>query len=188
MKTTQSDLSQYLMQFSQNYLDTFEKTHGHLPIVENDEQWQSPCIESKYDDDHMHWQAKVINDDLSYQNVEEALSLAIHQDIQDYFCTIYSEGIPATSTDGGLTLLFAWCEKDFQRLQENIIGHILMKQRLKQPITIFFAVTDDEDTILTVNNDNGEVWVERVGCLPHKKVADSLLAFLQSITANVDLV
>ncbi len=50
---------------------------------------------------------------------------------------------------------------DFERLQQNLIGHILMKQKLKQAITLFFAVTDEDDIILSVNNNTGEVWAEK---------------------------
>ena len=49
-----------------------------------------------------------------------------------------------------------------------------MKQKLKQEVTIFFALTDQEDFILTVANATGAVWVEQVGKVPHKKLADSL--------------
>jgi SecY interacting protein Syd len=91
---------------------------------------------------------------------------------------MFSGEITTKSSDGELSLLFAWNEEDFARLQENIIGHIMMKQRLKQAETIFFAVTDEEDIIISVDNATGEVWAERVGCKPHKKVADSLQVLL----------
>jgi SecY interacting protein Syd len=60
-----------------------------------------------------------------------------------------------------------------------------MKQKLKQPLTLFFALTDDENMILSVNNDNGEVWVEKVGCEAHKKVADSLTCFIRMLTPRI---
>jgi len=60
-----------------------------------------------------------------------------------------------------------------------------MKQRLKQAETVFFAVTDEEDMIITINNETGAVWVERVGCEPHKKLADSLAQFLTNIIPRV---
>ena len=57
-----------------------------------------------------------------------------------------------------------------------------MKQRLKQTETVFFAVTDEEDIIISIDNANGEVWVERVGCKPHKKLSDSLANFIEQLT------
>jgi SecY interacting protein Syd len=84
-----------------------------------------------------------------------------------------------------LSLLFAWNKDDFERLQENLIGHILMKRRLKQEETVFFAVTDEEDMIISVDNASGSVWVERVGCKPHKQLSDSLAQFISQLTPVV---
>jgi SecY interacting protein Syd len=60
-----------------------------------------------------------------------------------------------------------------------------MKKKLKQPLTLFFAITDDESMILSLDNENGEVWVEKVGCEAHKKVANSLIDFIQSLTPRI---
>jgi SecY interacting protein Syd len=57
-----------------------------------------------------------------------------------------------------------------------------MKQKLKQAETIFFAVTDEEDMIISLDNISGEVWVERVGCKPHKKLSNSLVEFISQLT------
>ncbi len=181
MKLTKSSLQECLIKFAKLYAEKYQQEFGHLPLVEIDEQWQSPCTLDKFNDELMRWQPVIIEDRLSFINIEKALEIEIHQDISNYFMSIYSESVPASCSEGHLSLLFAWCEADFERLQENIIGHVLMKQKLKQPITIFFAVTDEEDTILSINNDNGEVWAERVGCIPHKKVADSILDFIKSL-------
>jgi len=186
MKTTSSALQQSLINFSQNYVKAYQKKHEHLPLVEVDEQWKSPCLQESYDDNTMLWQPQLNEDNLSFDNIENALDITLHQEICSYYTAIYSESLHATCSEGQLSLLFPWCKEDFIRLQENIIGHILMKQKLKQPISIFFAVTDDEDFILSINNDNGEVWVERVGCIPHKKVADNLTDFIETLTPYVD--
>jgi len=185
MKITNSDLSQCLIEFSQKFMEKHRSIHEQLPLTEVDEQWLSPCVQGKHNEQMDLWKPILITDDLSFSNVELALELSLHPDICQYFTTIYSDSINAYCSDGLLTLLFPWCEKDFSRLQENIIGHVLMKQKLKQTITIFFAVTDDEDTILSVNNDSGEVWVERIGCEPHKKAADSMKSFIHSLSPEV---
>ena len=187
MKLTKNSLQECLINFAKQYVEKYEREFGHLPLVEVDEQWQSPCTEDKFNDELQHWRPTIIEDSLSFENIEQALEIKIHQDICSYFMTIYGDSIPASCSEGTLSLLFSWCESDFERLQENIIGHVLMKQKLKQPITIFFAVTDDEDTILSVNNENGEVWVERVGCIPHKKVADSIEDFINSLTPFIQV-
>lgn len=153
-----------------------------MPLAEVDDQWPSPCIIQPFDELLNEWQPQKISTPLSFKNVEKALDIELHDDICQYFTTIFSESMPANCKHGELSLLFAWSEDDFIRLQENIIGHILMKQKLKQKITIFFAVTDDDNFILSIDNDDGSVWVERIGREPHKKLADSLAQFIQQLT------
>jgi SecY interacting protein Syd len=181
------NVSKTVQQFAEQYVNNYQKIHGVLPQVKQDEQWPSPCEQNKVQnkallDGNVFWQpANISNEQLSFDNVESALNVTLHEDIKSYFTSIYSESLEAQCDDGKLSLLFAWNEDDFQRLQENIIGHILMKQRLKQPITVFFAVTDEEDMIISFDNDSGAIWVERVGCKPHKKLTDSIVDFINMI-------
>lgn len=192
MTSTNTNLAQALLAFAEQYITHHQKSNnGDFPSTEFDEEWLSPCINEKINDDSCSWQPvsiesliakEVVAEPLTFANVEQALDLQLHPDIKTYFTTMFSESIDAECEDGGLSLLFAWNEDDFTRLQENIIGHIMMKQRLKQAETVFFAVTDEEDIIISLDNVTGEVWVERVGCKPHKKIADSLLALLNDLT------
>ena len=164
-------------------LERWLNHHKTLPFIPFDDAWQSVCLQTDSLTDvdgepHMRWQPLINSQPGQFDNIEEALEMSLHQDIKDYFTSIYSESLEAQCDDGKLSLLFAWNEDDFQRLQENIIGHILMKQRLKQPITVFFAVTDEEDMIISFDNDSGEVWVEQVGRKPHKKLTNSIVEFI----------
>jgi SecY interacting protein Syd len=185
MKSSPCELTQSLLLFSKNYLSEYQERYQHLPLIEKDEQWPSPCLENDYDEDHQHWQPCEADGQLTFDNVEQALELTIHDDFKTYFSTIYSDTLDASCDEGALSLLFAWSKEDFQRLQENVIGHILMKKKLKQPVTLFFALTDDENIILTVGNDTGEVWVEKVGCKAHKKVSSSLTDFVNSLKPRI---
>jgi SecY interacting protein Syd len=185
MKSSPCELMQSLSLFSQKYLSAYQEKYQHLPLIEKDEQWPSPCLSSDYDDNHQHWQPYEINKPISFGNVEEALEITIHPDFKTYFTTLYSDTLDASCDEGALSLLFAWSESDFQRLQENLIGHVLMKQKLKQPLTLFFALTDDDNMILSLNNDSGEVWVEKVGNKAHKKVADSLTSFIHMLIPRI---
>ncbi|WP_422134014.1 SecY-interacting protein Syd [Endozoicomonas sp. ALD040] len=53
---------------------------------------------------------------------------------------------------------------------------------LRQPLTLFFVVTDMEDINLTLNNETGEVWVEKVGKKLHCKVSDNMAQFLTMLS------
>jgi len=185
MKSSPCELMQSLSLFSQKYLAEYQAKYQHLPLIEKDEQWPSPCLLDDYDENHQYWQPCKIREVTSFDNVEEALEITIHADFKTYFTTVYSDTLDASCNEGALSLLFAWSEADFQRLQENLIGHVLMKKKLKQPLTLFFALTDDENMILSINNDNGEVWVEKVGCNAHKKVADTLTSFINMLTPRI---
>ncbi len=178
-------LKEQLWQLSQDYIEQYQQKHGRLPIADLDTESVSPCQVKSIDDEKTTWQAVKITESLDFSNIEKALELTIHTDFVDYFCTLYADGINAKTEDGKLSLLFAWNHDDFLRLQENIIGHILMKQKLKQPITLFFAVTDEEDMILSLNNESGEIWVERVGCKPHKKLANSMAEFIAQLAFDL---
>jgi len=197
-----NNLSKVLHQFAKQYISNYQNSHNQLPTIEHDEQWVSLCeqddidnksiekntTENDYDEKRfVSWQPVAVTnaDKLSFENVESALELSLHPDIKTYFTTIYSEQLNAKTQDGELSLLFAWNKEDFQRLQENLIGHILMKRRLKQAETVFFAVTDEDDMIISMDNDTGAVWVEQVGCKPHKKLSDSIVEFINQLTPVV---
>lgn len=190
MSSTNKNLTETLISFGEKFSQNHIEVVGHLPIVEHDESWPSPCELNKHDESHNYWkpfkfsnsQEPLLDDSkLSFSNVESALSLKLHPDIKTYFTTFFSEELEAECDDGVLTLLFAWNNDDFLRLQQNIIGHLLMKQKLKQDETVFFAVTDEEDIIISLLNSTGEVWVERVGCKPHKKLSNSLMEFIAQL-------
>ncbi|GHF95414.1 SecY-interacting protein [Thalassotalea marina] len=185
MESTSPNLHDALINFSQSYLEQYRDKLGHFPVVEADEQWASPCELSKFNDDLVHWQPIKITEQLSFNNVENALEIKLHPSIKAYFSTIYSESIPATCEHGHLQLLFAWSKDDFDRLQQNLIGHILMKQKLKQDVTLFFAVTDQDDHVVTLDNATGEVWVEKVGRKPHKKLANTLEEFILQLSPDI---
>ena len=186
MKSSAQQVKQALLQFANQYTLAHREKHGQLPTIERDADWPSPCLQGQQDQDNDFWRPVEVNDGLSvetsFDNVEQALEMELHQDFKAYFTSIYSESLAATCEHGGLELLFIWSKDDLARLQENIIGHVVMKRRLKQQVSLFFAVTDEEDNILVLNNETGEVFVEQVGREPSRKLADSLAEFIEQLT------
>lgn len=182
MTLPNSQIFKQLQQLFAQFIAQHQVKYQCLPKVEYDEQWPSHCQQSEIIEGLIEWQPVMIDEALSFENIEKALEISLNLEFVAYFSCFYSEAVPATCSEGYLELLFAWSESDFERLQQNLIGHVLMKQKLKQAITLFFAVTDEDDIILSVNNNTGEVWAEKVGCEPHKKLANSLSEFLASLT------
>ena len=78
--------------------------------------------------------------------------------------------------------MLLWHPGDFIRLQQNLIAHVLMKRRLKQRETLFFAVTDEEDSMLSVLNSTGEVYLEQTGQEVKQLLAPDLLSFLRQLS------
>jgi len=185
MKISNETLAEQIWHFSQKYLQAYQDKFQHLPILEQDKNWLSPCEQGVHQENYSLWTPIKITDDLNFENVESALELTLHDDIKTYFTSIFCDSLDASCDEGDLSLLFAWNSDDFSRLQENIIGHILMKSKLKQKLTVFIAVTDNEDHIISVDNNSGEVWVEKVGCEPHKKLADSIAEFILQLSPKL---
>ncbi len=173
-----------LDQFIKNFIAVHREL-GSDGLVQFDAQWPSPCVsEEAKNGDWVAWEPVLQPDTNSFANVEDALDIKLNPEFCSYFSRYYSESISAVAPEGKCELLFAWSREDFERLQQNLIGHLLMKQRLGQPLTLFFAVTDEEDVILSVDNQTGEVVVEQVGKLPSKILAASLSEFIDTLSPH----
>ncbi|MCU7554913.1 SecY-interacting protein [Alteromonas sp. ASW11-19] len=155
---------------------------GQPLSTEYDSAWPSPCYQgSGAEGEQVRWQPTPQAGNLSFHNVEEALSISLNPQYCEFFTSFYSDNLTAKAEQGACELLQVWNEQDFERLQQNLIGHLLMKQRLKQAPTLFFAVTDEEDFILTVDNASGAVMLEQVGKPPQQQVADDLASFIRTL-------
>lgn len=148
-----------------------------------DADWPSPCeleIDGK-----AQWNPvlqKEVGESNNFDNVASAMGITLDPQFVEYFTLYFSDNIAAQHQDGVLEFLQPWSQDDFLRLQQNLIGHLMMKQRLKQAPTLFFALTDEEDLNLVINNTTGEVCLEYVGKEPHKVVSPNLVSFIKTCT------
>ena len=90
------------------------------------------------------------------------------------------------AAEGGVTLIQVWNDKDFDRLAENVLGHAMAKLRIKAPLTIFIASTDEGELMLSVENESGQVVLEEPGSLPIRVVSPSLAEFLDRLQPITD--
>ncbi|MDO6565467.1 SecY-interacting protein [Alteromonas sp. 1_MG-2023] len=151
-----------------------------------DSQWPSPCyLNSAKEGELVPWrpqrQDESLHQALSFKNVEDALEITLNADFCQLFTEFFSNNLPVTAEHGACELLQVWNEEDFERLQQNLIGHLLMKKRLKQEPTLFFALTDEDDFVLSVLNSTGEVVLEQVGRPPKKVISPSLPEFIATL-------
>lgn len=178
-------ISEQLDKFVSSYVAQGEHDKLMMPY---EAAWQSSCyvVDEKKDylkeGELVEWRPVLQNSALSFSNVEEALSLSLAPQYCEYFTRYFSNNLKAKAAQGECELLQVWNEEDFERLQQNLIGHLLMKQRLKQEPTLFFGLTNEDDFILTVINGTGEVALEQVGRPAQKILAPSLAHFIGELT------
>ncbi len=155
----------------------------HTPLqVQYDSAWPSPCYQTDVaEGEWVAWKPVKQTDPLSFAKLEQALEIELNHQYCEYFTRYFSENLPATADRGACDLLQVLSATDFERLQENLIGHILMKRRLRQPETLFFGLTSDDDFILTVDNASGAVLLERVGKKSDEVLAEDLTSFIQQL-------
>ena len=171
--------------FVQSYIDHSNKDNMGL-VTYFDKDWDSPCFQTNglvniEDDQKLAWRPILQAETSTLQNLEEALEITIPTELQQLFCRYYSHDLNAQADYGNLTLLQVWNADDFDRLQKNLIAHVLMKRRLKQEDTLFFALTDEEDFILTIMLSTGAVMLEKVGKAPQREIAANLTDFIAQL-------
>ncbi|MCW8886607.1 MAG: SecY-interacting protein [Motiliproteus sp.] len=176
-------VEQALDRLIDDYIALYADEAFSLPMTEYDDQWPSECYQqSGAEGKSVPWRPCLQSQAHSlFDGLEQALELPIHEDIKTYYNRYWSDPIPARFEDGDLSLLFVWNEADFERLRGNLIGHALAKHKIKQPLTFFFACTEPEELVLSLQNDSGRILLEQPGKPPLREVANSLAEFLDRL-------
>ena len=178
----QSAVQASLARLLLRWVDAVRGRAGRLPRLPYDEDWPSPCVVEDSDTRGLlSWRPLARNEDADFCGIEHALQTRLHPDIRAFYGSFYSNPLPMRAPDGPLTLLQVWSDRDFERLLENVIGHALGQQRARLPLSVFIAVTDEDDLNLCVDNEHGRVVLERPGEAPLREIAPSLAVFLDSL-------
>lgn len=177
------DISQALTRFTQHYCQLWA-LRGTVPVNTEYRGIPSPCIISS-NEQQVFWQPVPFGGEKNLQAVTRALGITLQPAVVDYYTTQYAADMTAMFNGRVLTLLQVWSEADFIRLQENLIGHLVMQQRQKASPTLFIATTDSEWEVISVCNLSGEVILEHPGT--HKRVvlAETLADFLGMLSPIV---
>jgi len=164
------------------YVEGRQRTSGTLPTQEHDPAWLSECQIGEPDADGMvHWRPRARHTGADFSGLERALDVEIHPDIKSFYGSYWAAAIEMQAAEGGVTLIQVWNSADFDRLVENIIGHAMAKQRIKAPLTVFVACTDEQEYVLSVDNESGRVVLEEPGSPPIREVSPSLAEFLDRL-------
>ncbi|NTS78269.1 SecY-interacting protein [Catenovulum sp. SM1970] len=174
-------VSTQLVTFSEQFIQMYQSELGEYPSVEHDDEWQSECELGTVESAKSFWKPLQRQQALDFTNIDNALEITTHPDLALYYGTLISAGLDASFEGEALQLLQVWNDEDLNMLQQNMISHILMKQKLKQRITLFLAVTDDDSLLISLLNETGEVVLEPVGKEPIRVLAPSLADFIAQL-------
>lgn len=152
--------------------------------TEHDPAWPSPCERGAPDADGRIAWAPVLRDAFDLLDpLAETLDVVVHPAVVTFYGRWFSDGFRTAAPEGEVHLIGVWNEDDTLRLQQNLLGHALQQRRRRQPLTFFFALTEeDSEAVLSVDNARGTVVLEIPGTDRREDVAASLAGFLRSLT------
>jgi len=179
--------AQVLAQFAADYSKTISNETGFLPQIEHDSEWTSVCeVGNGSDGELIQWQYVSREQPHMFENIEHALETTLHHDIISYYGAGYAGSMFVTIEQIQIQLLQIWNEDDLVRLSENMIGHLMMQQKLKLSPTVFIGCVLNSDTMLSIDNNSGEVITEVAGNKQRTIIASSLTEFLEQATVLVN--
>lgn len=168
------------------YLNLYTDEKPALPHAKFQTSWPSECvIESGKAEGDYYWKPKKREANFSFSDLEESFELSFHQDIHDFYGTFWSNGIAVERDDINFSLIQIWNSEDEAQLKENMLGHVFAKIKSKLPITFFIGCTFG-DEIIALDNETGEIILEKPGYKGHKVLAKSLASFLVSLNPLKD--
>lgn len=169
-----------LTAFTTRYCDAWLENRNSWPQSEALYGVPSPCIITTLDD-AIIWQPQPFSAEKGLKAVERAMDLVIQPAVQIFYTTQLAGDMPARFASETLTLLQTWSEEDHLRVQENLIGHLVMQKRLKLSPTLFIATLENELEVIAVSNLTGEVVKETLGTARRTVLAPSLADFLNQL-------
>nr|WP_314426003.1 SecY-interacting protein [uncultured Erwinia sp.] len=171
---------QALNDFTRRYCDSWQQQAGHAPASRDLHGIPSPCIVATREDE-VWWLPQPFTLPKNLDAVERALDIHLQPAVVAFYTAQFAGDMAGTYDGKPLSLVQVWSEEDFTRVQENLIGHLVMKRRLKHSPTLFIATTESELEVVSVCNLSGEVIIEQLGTQKKQVIAPSLENFLNSL-------
>ncbi len=149
-----------------------------LPLCDWEPAWRSPCELDDPKEGRVAWRPFRRAEPADFGAMNEALALELHPAVIALFGHWFSRPIPCLFKGLRIELILPWNDEDLDLLKENLIGHLLMLRTLKRTPSIFIATTRNEMTLVSLDNETGQVWLEWLDSGRRLTLAPSLPAFL----------
>ena len=173
-----------LTDFTQKYCDDWIRECGHPPASCELLGVPSPCVQQSGENE-VFWLPQPFTLAQNLDAVERAIEFRIQPSVVAWYSTQFAGDMAAMFGGQACTLLQTWSEEDFLRVQENLIGHLVMKRRLKQSPTLFIATTESELEVISVCNLSGEVILEQLGTKKRTVLAPGLEQFIDELQVSL---
>lgn len=170
-------IAEQLTRLSSQLLEQWQIHTGGLPSAEHDPDWPSACIVGSPEHDRCFWQPVPMQPAVDLDRLGDALEVRLHPAWVTLFSVQWSAALPLKYNGGDFELLQLWNAQDADNLIANQIGHALEKRRVRQPLTLFFGLVDD-DRLLSLDNQTGAVLLETLGATGPEEVIADLESFL----------
>jgi len=174
------------------YLNLHKAERDSLPTAQFEEPWPSPCVISTLESDEAPgssniqlWRPVKREADNIFADLEKALERPFHTDIRQFYGSFWSNGICVERDDINFSLIQVWNEEDQEQLKENLLGHAFARIKGRLPLTFFIGCTGGND-MLCLDNDSGQVVLEKPGRKAHKVLSPTLETFLLSLQPTLD--
>lgn len=169
-----------LSDFSSRFLQAWCDADQGFPRSEDLVGLESPCVEtdSGYEVTWKPVKREPLGD---LAAVEKGIELRLHEDIKVFYGAQFSGDMTARFRGLEFDLLQVFSADDELRLQENILGHLVMQRRLKLKPTVFIGVLEAEDQVISICNLTGQVILETLGKDRREVLAADVEAFLKEL-------
>lgn len=171
--------------FLERYVEAYRQENTK-PQTEYIDGWNVSVYRGEVRYGMIEWLPLKRQTTLDFSGIEHGLNRELHSGIKAFYQRYYAADLHVTCAGKPYTLSQILSEEDEERLLRNVIGHVLMKDRLKQPATVFIGTSDEEDDlIISLDNQTGEVGLEYVGQPQHATLAKTLTEFLDQLQPRV---
>lgn len=167
-----------LIELHQRYHSAYEFA-GVKPQTEYIDEWDAPCYDGEVRYGCIPWRSVRRQSALDFSNIEHGLESQLHSSVKTFYGLYYAADLHVKVGAHAITLSQIMCDEDTERLQRNLIAHVLMKRQLQQEVTLFIGTSEDsDDLIVSVDNISGKVGLEYAGKPHHEVLSESLAEFL----------